>query len=479
MRRVQLLAIFCLGLVPWLNAQERPVAFIDVTVVPMDGERLLSHQTVVVVNGRITQVVPSLSANVPSDAVKINGTGKFLMPGLADMHVHFMRRTAGESQPFRSAADEGNGRTTATTRSASASSDNLRENQGLALLFVANGITTVRNMWGNPAIDEFARTINSGGDLGPHIYSTGNITDGNPPTWEGTRVVETREQAEQAVLSDKQAGYIAIKVYTRLSKDAYSAIITAARREGLPVVGHVPAAVGLQGVIAARQDSIEHLDRFLFALQRDSEAKDNSWGELLRNVDLTKLPSFVGAIKAAGIWVCPTLVVADPPRTDSTWLEQKSFVPHGILERYAEMYPGMAASTDPRGAPQGHAIFSAILRGLHEGGAHLLLGTDTVKPGTLPGFSLHEELANFVAAGMSPYEAIRAGTADAAIFLHQESEFGTVATGLRADLLLVQANPLEDVRNVSKRVGVVLNGHWYTEKELTRRLATLRASYRH
>lgn len=111
-------------------------------------------------------------------------------------------------------------------------------------------------------------------------------------------------------------------------------------------------------MIAAHQDSIEHLDRFLFALQRDSEAKDNSWGELLRNVDLTKLPPFVQEIKAADIWVCPTLVVADPPRTDVTWLEEKSFVPPGILERYAQMYPGMATSTDPRGAPQGHRVGS-------------------------------------------------------------------------------------------------------------------------
>ena len=291
--------------------------------------------------------------------------------------------------------------------------------------------------------------------------------------------METREQAEEAVRSDKQAGYIAIKVYSRLSKDAYSAIIAAARREGLPVVGHIPIAVGLPGVIAARQHSVEHLERFLNDLQPDSSAKSNSWGELLQNVDLTKLPPFVQAIKASDIWVCPTLVVSDPPRTDPTWLEQKSFVPPGVLARYAQMYPNTAASIDPRGTPQGHAIFSAILKSLHEGGVHLLLGTDTVKPGTLPGFSLHEELTNFVAAGMTPYEAIRAGTADAAIFLQQQTEFGTVTTGLRADLLLVESNPLEDVRNVSKIVGVMVNGHWSTEGELTQRLTTVRASYRH
>jgi imidazolonepropionase-like amidohydrolase len=468
------LLILSLSLAPWLNAQERPVAFVDVTVVPMNKEQVLAHQTVVVAGGRITQVGSSSSVKVPRDALNINASGKFLMPGLTDMHAHFMRLVSEKPEPFSAKPNS-----LQTRKSASASSDYLRENEALALLFVANGVTTVRNMWGNPAIDAFARTIDSGHALGPHIYSTGNITDGNPPTWESVRVVETREQADEAVRSDKQAGYIAFKVYTRLSKDAYSAIIAAARREGLPVVGHVPTAVGLSGAIAARQDSIEHLTGFLEALQPDSSpAQGKSRREVLRDADLKKLPPLVQAIKAAGIWNCPTLVVADPPRTDPTWLEQKSFVPPAVMVRYGEMYPDMAASIDPRGTSQGHALSLAILRALHEGGTHLLLGTDATKPGTLPGYSLHEELKNFVAARMTPYEAIRAGTADAAKFLHQESEFGTVATGLRADSLLVESNPLEDVSNVSKLAGVMANGHWFTEKELTKRLASLRASYR-
>lgn len=120
----------------------------------------------------------------------------------------------------------------------------------------------------------------------------------------------------------------------------------------------------------------------------------------------------------------------------------------------------------------------AIISGLHKGGAHLLLGTDASKP-ALPGFSLHEEMEKFVAAGMTPYEAIRAGTSDAAIFLHHENEFGTVATGRRAELLLLEANPLEDVKNVSKRAGVMVNGRWLTEEELQQRLAALRTSYQH
>jgi cytosine/adenosine deaminase-related metal-dependent hydrolase len=249
------LLILSFTLAPWLHAQERPAVFVDVTVVPMDKEQILPHQTVVVVGGRITQVGSAASVKVPHGALKIDGKGKFLMPGLADMHVHFMRSAiAGKSQPSTSSDPS-----LRTRIPASASNDYERENRALALLFVANGITTVRNMWGNAAIDDFARETDSGRVLGPHIYSTGPVTDGNPPISEGSRVVETREQAEEAVRSDKQAGYIAIKVLDRLSKEAYEAIVAAARREGLPVVGHVPTAVRLSGAIAARQDSIEHL----------------------------------------------------------------------------------------------------------------------------------------------------------------------------------------------------------------------------
>ena len=125
------------------------------------------------------------------------------------------------------------------------------------------------------------------------------------------------------------------------------------------------------------------------------------------------------------------------------------------------------------------ALDNAIVHALHDGGAHLLLGTDAVKPSVLPGFSLQEELEKFVATGMTPYEAIRAGTSDAAKFLHQENEFGVVSTGRRADLLLVEANLLEDVKNVSKRTGVLVNGRWFTEGERQQRLAALKASQQH
>jgi imidazolonepropionase-like amidohydrolase len=459
--RICRVLIFGLTLTPWLSAQERPVAFVDVTVVPMDKEQVLPHQTVVVEGGRITQVGSSASVRVPNGALKINGKGKFLMPGLADMHVHFIRPAAvGQFQP-------------------SASNDYAQENRALALIYVANGVATVRNMWGHPAITAFGIEVDSGRVLGPHIYSTGPCTDGNPPLWQGARIVETREQAEEAARSDKQAGYIALKVVDRLSNDAYQALVAAAQEQGLPVVGHVPTAVGLSGAIAARQYSLEHLYGFWQALQLDdSAAQRKSPRELVQQADLKKLPALVQAIKAADVWNCPTMAAVNHVRrTDDVWLQRMSFVPPGIVERYKKAYNGNP--DDPRFGPEARALNLAILSALNRGGAHLLLGTDAVKPSVIPGFSLQDELEFFVAAGMTPYNAIRAGTSDAAIFLHQEKEFGTVATGRRADLLLVEANPLEDVKNVSKRTGVMVNGRWLTEAELQQRLAALKAGYQH
>jgi len=464
------LLIISFGLALWTNAQNRPVAFVDVTVVPMDKDQIVAHQTVVAMKGRIAQVGPSTSVKVPRGALKIEGKSRFLMPGLADMHVHFIRSAI----TVKSQTSPSNGSSFHSLVPASASDDHERENQALGLLFIANGVTTVRNMWGDPAINAFANRADSGRVLGPHIYSTGPVTDGNPPVFEGSRVVETKSQAEAAVKQDKGAGYVALKVLPLLSADSYGWLVSSARAQGLPVVGHVPKTVGLRGAIAVRQDSIEHLDGFWEALQPDPVAAANaSTRILLEKADLSKLPALIESVRAAGIWNCPTLDLNQVLPDDPEWQRRTALIPPAIAERYHKMYSHWNA--DQVLTRRAYQLNLSITRALHEGGARLLLGTDATKPTVLPGFSLHEELQHFVEAGMTPYEAIRAGTIDAAIFLHKEKEFGVVATGRRADLLLLEANPLEDVKNVSKRVGVMHNGHWCTEEELQQRLATLRS----
>jgi imidazolonepropionase-like amidohydrolase len=463
---------FVLLLISCVQAQE-VTAFVDVTVVPMDRARVIEHQTIVVAQGRIQLIAPVRSAHIPVNARRIDGRGEFVMPGLADMHVHFVREALQEVP-----AAVGGRATRAPGIPASASADHERENRAYALMFLANGVTTVRNMWGSATIDSFAAEIRSAAVPGPFIYSTGPITDGNPPVWFSTRVVETAAEADAAVAADKRNGYVAIKVYSSLSSDAYTAIVTAARREGLPVVGHVPRSVGLEGAIAAHQDSIEHIDEFLPSLQPGGRpAQRKPLADALRDMDSGRLPALAHDIAAAKIWVCPTVVVTDLPRTDSVWREEASFIPPSVFERYARMYPSIAAGTDPRSTPRARELDLSIVAALHNAGAQLLLGTDTAKPGVLPGYSLHDELVNFVSAGMSPYEALRAGTADAARFLDRSSDFGMVAEGRRADLLFLEANPLDDVRNTTKIVGVMVAGRWLTADDLKKRMVGMRALY--
>ena len=407
----------------------------------MDRERIARHQTVLVEGGSFTAIGPARSVHIPKGAQRIDGRSKFLMPGLADMHVHLKSLTFSE----------------------------------LNTLFVANGVTTVRSMAGRPDILELRRAIDQGSVLGPQIYTTGPITEGRVPgrkygTGPGAHVIlDNADQAIDAVMRDRRAGYDAIKVYGTLSAEEYQAIVSTAHAAGMPVYGHVPVSVGVEGVLAAHQESIEHVNGYLAALDRDP-----SPGAAER---------LVTATVKAGTWNCATLVFfqgAIPPEEASQRLA-------GPTMQFVS--PELRASwkNDPQLASLTPDQFSRVPRfverlkefvgALHRGGAKILLGTDTPNQFVVPGFSLHEELRNLVDAGLTPYEAIRAATSDAAAFLKSADRWGTVQIGARADLILTTADPLEDVRNVSRRAGVMVRGRWLTEEELQASLRRLAASY--
>jgi hypothetical protein len=189
-----------------------------------------------------------------------------------------------------------------------------------------------------------------------------------------------------------------------------------------------------------------------------------SLAEILARADLKKLPTIAEAVATAGSWTCPTVVQIQMDADPRVWEKERSLVPLGIVERYEGQM-----KVPPLG-PAAEPFALALVRALHARDAGLLLGTDAYKRNVMPGFSLLEELRYFVKAGLSPYEAIKAGTSDAARFLNQENEFGTVAVGRRADLILLSANPLDDVDNVAKRTGVMVRGRWLSEKKLQRHL---------
>ena len=407
------------------------IAFVDVTVVPMDRETRLVHRTVLVRDGVIASVGAVDDVTIPEGARRIDGRGKFLMPGLADMHVHVWYE-----EEF--------------------------------LLFLANGVTTVRNLWGTPLQRRWQQEIARGERLAPNLYTTGTILDGKPPTWQRSRVVTTPDEARAAVRAQADAGYPAIKVYSRLRPDVYHALVDEAGKRKLRVTGHVPWSVGIEGVIAAGQRCIEHLDGYVVG-HRPFQPKI--------------LAQLAEKTAKAGVWNCPTLVVYTkfvppagvmrerarpemrfvPPRLRATWDPSRDF---RIRDATPATFRALRRTDESR---------RQMVKMLQDAGARLLLGTDSSNPFVVAGWSVHEELELLVGAGLTPFEALRTGTANAGAYCGEA--WGTVAEGQRADLLLLDRDPLADVAHIKRPAGVMVRGRFLARAEFDHRLKELAASY--
>lgn len=426
---------------------------------PMDSRRILPDQVVLVQGEHILELGPRNVVHVPREAKRIEGRGLFLLPGLADMHVHLM------------------------------------EGDAYFPLFLANGVTTVRNMAGGPDVAELRDRVKNGDLIGPTIYTAGPILDGFPPVWEGSDVVTTVEQARHTVEKQKSAGYDFLKIYDNLLPTAYNAIIEAAAQARMPVAGHVSPHVGLKRALDAHQRSIEHLtgyfewlqsDRSPFRVENDHEIFPHPAHLLAKRqalaywVDETRIPQVAAATAKAGTWNVPTLVawrnMTPPTDLDAAWKKPNMDYATAMLREWWNSdngsAHGQAAYTpdDWAAKRRGDAVRAKIASALHNAGARLLVGTDSPHPFVLPGFSVHEELSNFVSTGMSPYEALKAATVDVAEFMGVPGEFGVVKRGARADLILLKSNPLEDVRNTSRIGGVMVRGHWLSREALHRGL---------
>lgn len=435
------------------RTESQPVLVVDhVHVVALATDAVEDDRTVVIEGGRIAAIGEHGKVKVPDGATVIDGTGKWLMPGLADMHVHAWTE-----------AD--------------------------LTLFVANGVTTVRNMFGSPLQLQWRKEIAAGERLGPRIYTAGPIIDGKPPVWPGSAVIEDPADAEKIVLEQKEAGYDFLKVYSRLKPDAYAAIAAAAKKNGMRFMGHVPNAVSLFDAASAGQESFEHLTGLSECCQRKDSPftapiafKDEAaaWNRL----DDEKLIAAARTCSRAGLWSCPTFV------TIQKWAKGKAaeelaarpemrYVDPQILAYWTSPQMYLASMPDEyiaamRGADvdRKHAV-----KVFHDHGAPLLVGTDQGNPYVVAGFSLHEELSAFVDAGLTPYQALRAATADAARFMHGEDAWGTLAVGRVADLVLLDANPLANIANTTKIAGVAVRGEWHDAKDLATRLDAIATAF--
>lgn len=432
------------------NAPEpEPIAFLNVTVLPMTGdEPLLADHTVLVRGGRVRRVGPSSDVEVPADARRIGGEGLYLLPGLVDMHVHLDR--------FPGPA--------------------------VLKLFLANGVTTVRNMDGRPRILEYRQAVKSGTLAGPHIYTAGQILEGEASFWEDTGTISSPTEARLAVDEQAAAGYDFVKIYHTLAADVFRAVVDQAGRRDLVVSGHVPKEVGLDGMLEAAVASIEHFQGYDEAIEAaDSPYRGHfHWSKLYLAMpaDTERIWRAASRTTAAGVWNCPTLVQQEkiaPYEEMEHWFRSAPLdhLPQDVAARWnPKNLPGRMKEQlqamdedDRRMVARGEKNRGRLLRALHEEGGGLLVGTDTPQPFVPPGTSVHEEIENFTDAGLSRHEALRAATAAPGRFARTElgetRSFGVIEPGARADLLLLSGNPLESLEHLSRIRTVTVAGRLY------------------
>jgi predicted amidohydrolase len=459
---------------------EEPVrsqlAFTHVTVIDATGAPEQPDRTVVVSDGKIVSIGAAVSVHVPDDARVIDSRGLFMIPGLWDMHAHAFAEGSEHLLPLF-----------------------------YFYLSVANGVTGLRDMAGfadDIEADEQWRTaLRTGAVIGPQLLMAGALVDGPHPTYPRSISVATPEEARDVVGSLKTRGIDFIKVYNMLPREEYFAIADESKKQRIPFAGHVPLAVRANEASEAGQASFEHLWGLLLqSSSREDElrpkmlAEANRPGtrptqlrphtvfarELADSYDQQKASALFAELIKNHTWQVPTLSVLhmlayieDVPKEDDPRLR---YFPRALQQEWNPAHDWRTKGRDAKEIANSHILFEAdlkLVRAMHAAGVGMLAGTDSTEPYTYPGFTLHDELAWLVAAGLTPMEAIQSATRNPAEFLGQINRQGTVEVGKDADLVLLSADPLADIHNTQKIVSVVLHGRYLSRADLDAMLQTV------
>lgn len=416
------------------NAPEKELVFTSVNVIPMDQEVVLKNKDVLIRNGIITDIADAGKIKYTKEAKVINAKGRYLMPGLAEMHAHVPP------------------------------TDNLEEMKEVLLLFAANGVTTIRGMLGHPKHLELREKIKNRSILGPELYTSGPSANGNS--------TPTPEAAIRLVQEQKAAGYDFIKIHPGIELEAFKALARTAQNEGIPFAGHVPSDVGIWNAIELGILTIDHLDGFMEALMPGQERfKEGAHGLFaiyqFQQADTSHIEKLMKALLRHKVWVVPTQALAvrwlslvrsamerskEPemqymdPKTVANWVTTKEQMESNnqfnkdAMNRYI-------------------ALRNQLIKACQQYGVPLLLGSDAPQVFNVPGFSVHHELQYMVDAGLTPYQALKAGTVNVGKF-YKNPQQGIIKAGAVADLILLNGNPLQDIHQVTSIEGVVLKGQW-------------------
>ncbi len=432
-------------------SQQPTYAIVNVSVIPMDRERVLSGQTVVVQGDKIIAMGPAGSTQVPAGAVRIEGGGKYLIPGLAEMHGHI--------PPGQAVAD--------TTI------------ERILALFALNGVTTVRGMLGDPRHLPFRDKAARGEILSPTIYTSGPSLNGNS--------IKTGRDAIDSVTKYAQAGYDLLKIHPGIKRGVFDTVAATAKSVGIRFAGHVPLDIGIERAIELGYWTVDHFDGYIEGMVPSSgpltpqEAGFFGLG-LIDRVDQSRLAGLAAKTKAQGVWMVPTETLMRYVTGGYTieelrsWPEMKYWSKAG-LDAWARQTAAFKGANEPPKAVRDRyiALRRTIITTFQKAGVGFLLGSDAPQIWNVPGFSIFRELEYVVDAGLTPYQALESGTRNVAVYFGTEAERGTVAVGQRADLILLDGNPLTAISNVRKQAGVMVGGRWLPASEIAQRLAQLEA----
>jgi imidazolonepropionase-like amidohydrolase len=436
-------------------AQTPPLAITHVTVIDATGAAPRPDVTVLVGDGRVSAI--GREVQVPEKATVVQGAGKFLIPGLWDMHVHW-------------------------------------NDERYLALFVANGVTGIRVMWGYPRHLEQRRRIAEGSLVGPRMAIAGTIIDGPKPFWPDSIAAGTPEEGREAVRRTQKDGYDYVKVYSGLPRDVFFAIADEAKNLGIPFVGHVPDRVRVAEASDAGMKSVEHLTGVTLAVSgTEAELRQGlaaaaklpaaERGERLRAIgariletyDASTAAALYAKLKANGTWQVPTFTVlrygADPFAAEYANDPRLRYMPLWVRKMWSEDFRKRERTAEQAASQM--RLFQRRLElvgEMHRAGIGILAGSDVLNPYCFPGFSLHDELEWLVKAGLTPMAALQAATRNPALFLGQP-EAGTIEPGKLADLVLLDADPLEDIRNTRRIATVVANGRLYSREAIAGLLA--------
>jgi imidazolonepropionase-like amidohydrolase len=431
------------------------VAFTNVTVIPMDRERVLANQTVIVKNGVIAEIGSTKKMKLPKDAVRVDGTGKFLVPGFVDMHTHLLS----DSDEFPD----------------SIGPDELR-------VMVANGVTTVRFMIGTPGLLSLRNRSANGEIEAPTVFVASPHLTGRE---QGNNfVVNTPEEAREAVRKSKAAGYDFIKVTTFVKAEVYEAAVDEAAKQNIRVVGHADSRfVGVERAWKAKQQ-IEHLDGYMELLLRaDAPMKGSVSDIYIYNpdnwksfdyIDESKIPDVARKTVASNPFVDPTQHFMKNSfgrlRTEEEIRKQPDFrfYPPKVQQQWLDFYKKNrfinTVGLDKRA--RWVTLRDKLIKAIYDAGGRIMTGSDTPEFLWLYGFGIHHEMKALKDAGLPNYAVLEAATKNPSMYLGTIDKVGTIEKGKRADLILLNANPLEDIAATDNRAGVMLKGRWHTQQEL-------------